>query len=237
MRITLSLFTILFCLGYSSLSVAEQYSFSFAPRLPNASRMMKAHFVKKITLNQQEISLYQTEYEDNVDGGWLKSPINPLSTKLNAATLAQFDVYAMPYGQMLLVPQNWQLVDGGVGANGSTSYVFAPKKGKGYFKYYHAASCMGCAMMSASALFPEARKDAQDNDFLFYEGTNIPTHQVHLTPHLIAYQANQGKDRLDGVAYYHINSDEPFWNAEISLPEAQRKLATPLLNQFIRKGN
>lgn len=52
----------------------------------------------------------------------------------------------------------------------------------------------------------------------------------------MAYQVNNGKDKLDGVAYYNLENDGPFWKAEVFLPESQQKLATPLLNQFIRKG-
>ncbi|MGC7589826.1 DUF4850 domain-containing protein [Bisgaard Taxon 46] len=237
MRIVLFFLSVVFFSSYSPLILAEQYRFSFEPRELTQPVMMKAQFIKKMKLNQQEIDVYQTEFENNIEGGWLKSPIVPFSTKLKAEKLVHFDLYAMPYEQMLLVPKGWQLLNGAVGANGSTSYVFVPKEGRGHFSYYHAASCMGCAMMAASIFFPEAKKDAKENDFLFYDSTNLPISQVSLNPHLIAYQVNQGKKRLDGVAYYNINEDSPFWQAEISLPENQQKLATPLLNQFIRKGN
>lgn len=237
MRILFFLLPAICFSGYATLTFADEYQFSFEPRELTDPVMMKAKFMKEITLNQQKINVYQTEYEDNIEGGWLKSDIVPFSTKLKAETLAHFDLYAMPYEQMLLVPKGWQLLNGSVGANGSTSYVFAPKDRVGYFSYYHAASCVGCAMMAASAFFPDAKKHAKENDFLFYTSTNFPVSQVSLNPHLIAYQANQGKKRLDGVAYYNIESDAPFWQAEIYLPEHQQKLATPLLNQFIRKGN
>lgn len=237
MRIVLFFLSVVFFSSYSTLTLAEQYKFSFEPRELTQPVMMKAQFIKKMTLNQQEIDVYQTEYENNIEGGWLKSPIVPFSTKLKAETLANFDLYAMPYEQMLLVPKGWKLLNGGVGANGSTSYVFVPQAGRGHFSYYHTASCIGCAMMDAAVFFPEAKKDAEDNDFLFYDSTNFPISKVSLSPHLIAYQVNQGKKRLDGVVYYNIKEDSPFWQAEISLPENQQKLATPLLNQFIRKGN
>ncbi|XWY20472.1 DUF4850 domain-containing protein [Bisgaard Taxon 45] len=222
--------------SHSTIAFAEKYEFSFEPDITQTPITMEAVFIEKRMLNNQEISVYQTKYENNIEGGWIKSPVMPFSTKLQADVLKNFDLYAMPFEKMILVPKHWQLLNGGVGVNGSMSYVFAAKTGKGYLSYYHAGACVGCAIISASAFFPEAQKDAKENDFVAYTSTVPPLTQVRLKPHLIAYQANKGNDRLDGVAYYHLENDGSFWKAEVSLPESQRKLATPLLNQFIQEG-
>ncbi|HDR1219367.1 TPA: DUF4850 domain-containing protein [Pasteurella multocida] len=233
----ISLFiTAIFSLSYSVIAFADKYEFSFAPNIEQDPVMMEAIFLEKRILNKQEISVYQTKYENNIEGSWIKTPVTPFSTKLNAEILEQFDLYAVPFEQMILVPKNWQLLNGSVGVNGSISYVFTPKIGKGYLSYYHAGACVGCAMISASAFFPEAQKDAKEHDFAAYTATVPPLSQVRLKPHLMAYQVNKGKDKLDGVAYYNLENDGPFWKAEVFLPESQQKLATPLLNQFIREG-
>jgi len=57
--------------------------------------------------------------------------------------------------------------------------------------------------------------------------------KVNLNPHLVAYSVEHQGQRLDGVAYYNADTDFTFWQAEISLPTAERDLANPLLNQFI----
>lgn len=160
--------------SHSTIAFAEKYEFSFEPYITQTPITMEAVFVEKRILNKQEISVYQTKYENNIEGSWTKTPVTPFSTKLNAEILEQFDLYAVPFEKMILVPKNWQLLNGGVGVNGSISYVFTPKTGKGYLSYYHAGACVGCAMISASAFFPEAQKDAKEHDFAAYTATVPP---------------------------------------------------------------
>ena len=140
----------------------------------------------------------------------------------------------MPNGS-IFVPKGWRLLRGQIGANGSQSYMFSAPNGEGFLTFYDASACVGCAQSAASIFFSEAYKGAKENDFTVYDSTNWPMKKVHLNPHLVAYSVEHQGQRLDGVAYYNADADVDltFWQAEISLPTAERDLANPLLNQFI----
>ncbi|MCP2040667.1 hypothetical protein L1281_001256 [Neisseria sp. HSC-16F19] len=168
---------------------------------------------------------------------WLNLDIKagePLHSSATPAQLRQLAVY--PLGtHWLLVPRGWQLKSGGVGANGSEAWTFAAADGSGWLHYRHSGACVGCAQSAAAPFFPEARRDAQDNDFDFYGQTDVPIKSVRLRPHLTAYQAEKNQGRIDGLVYYKADDDLPHWHLEVSLPAAQQDLAQPILNRLVPK--
>lgn len=188
-------------------------------------------------INQTAVPLYGLTMASPVDDAQLNDGILPTKAFQAAMTPEQAEqlaLYAHSYG-WLPVPRAWVLRQGAVGANGSESLLFAPRQGSGYLKFDHTSACVGCAQSRAALFFPEAKKDAVANEFLFYTATDVPISTVRLRPHLMAYQAQKQGMRIDGVAFYDARSDLPFWQVEISLPPAQQQLATPILNWFVSK--
>ncbi len=157
-----------------------------------------------------------------------------LQSSATAAQLQRLAVYAFD-GSWFLVPRDWILKYAELGVNGSEWLEFAPEDGNGLLRYIHTGACVGCVQREASAFFPEARRDAQANDFMFYRGTDVPIKSVRLRPHIIAYQAGTHGRRIDGLVYYQRDSNLPHWRMEVSLPLAQQDLSQPILNRLLPK--
>lgn len=214
---------------------AEQYQFKFNIE-PSSDIEVSPKVMpnEHITINGQPVVAFDTSFFDPLgdEKDKINFKVNTVRTKIGAEILSRLALYGMPNGSVF-VPKDWRLVKGQVGANGSQSYTFSAPNGEGFMTFYDASACVGCAQSAASAFFSEAYKEAKENDFTAYDSTNLPMKNIRLNPHLVAYSVEQKGQRLDGVAYYNVNSDSAFWQAEISLPTTERDLANPLLNQFI----
>ncbi len=214
---------------------ATEYQFKFkAEPNNNIEEVPKAVPNQNLTINGQPVATFDTSFSDPLgnENDRVNFKVQAVQTKAGAQALNRLELYAMPNGSVF-VPKGWQLIKGGIGANGSVSYTFVPSSGEGYLTFYDASACVGCAQSAASVFFKEAHKEAKENDFTAYDSTNLPMKSVRLNPNLVAYSVEQKGQRLDGVAYYNADADFPFWQAEVSLPAKQRDLANPLLNQFI----
>lgn len=170
-------------------------------------------------------------------GEWLRFAPQAGAALYSSATPAQLrQLAAYQLGERwLLVPHGWQLKSGGVGANGSEAWTFAAADGSGWLRYRHSGACVGCAQSAAAPFFPEARRDAQSNEFDFYGNTDVPVKSVRLRPHLMAYSAVKNQRRIDGLVYYNADDDLPHWHLEVTLPVAQQDLARPILNRWVPK--
>lgn len=217
---------------FSTFINAKLYQFGFsASSQANESDLPKIQTVRQIDINGRTISAFNTEFIDSTDESKLVFEAQAVDAKNFSEQLLKVDLYGLPNGSVF-VPKGWQLVNGGLGVNGSQTYTFVPKEGKGYFTYLNTGACVGCAMTEASLFFPEAKESAEKNDFMIYQST-LPVKTIVLDSTLRAYSVTQGEQRLDGIAYYDANAVIPFWKAEISLPTADHPVANFLLNQFI----
>jgi hypothetical protein len=132
----------------------------------------------------------------------------------------------------MLVPRGWLLVKAAVGADNSSAYEFKePNGGKGRLSANDSGgACLGCALGLAAPFFPEARRQAADD--------NIPvSHQpmngrmIALGKYTIAYSRKpQGEQYFDGIAYFYATDDVDAFTYEVSLPSSQHALATVILN-------
>lgn len=217
---------------FSTFVNAKLYQFSFsASSQANESDLPKIQTVQQIDINGKTISAFDTEFIDPTDESKLVFEAQAVDAKSFSEQLLKVDLYGLPNGSVF-VPKGWQLVNGGLGVNGSQTYTFVPKEGKGYFTYLNTGACVGCAMSEASLFFPEAKENAEENDFMVYQ-PSLPVKTVVLNSTLRAYKVEQDEQRLDGIAYYDAGADMPFWKVEISLPTTDHQLADFLLNQFI----
>ena len=227
-------FVLSVCLTISN-AWATEYQFKFVVE-PNTGLEVKPQTTpsERITINGQSLSAFNTSFSDPLgnENDKINFKVRTVQSKVRAEVLNRLELYAMPNGSVF-VPKGWQLLKGEIGANGSVTYTFIPSKGEGYLSFYDASACVGCAQIAASVFFPEAYAEAKENDFTVYDSTNLPMETVRLRSDLIAYSVKQKEQRLDGVAYYNTEADSAFWNVEVSLPEKDRDLANPILNQFI----
>ncbi len=158
---------------------------------------------------------------------------NPEAMKLKPEFANQLDAYATPMG-MVLVPRGWMPVDASEGADGSFYIYFAPDtSGQTYLSISNTSACVGCAYMSASLYFDEARNLAKENTFPYCRASRA-VHAVPLNPTQKAYRivVTEGNP-VDGLAYFDSNEDEPYYDVRISVPAAQHALASAILNQFV----
>ena len=204
----------------------------------NAPDRATAFALDNVTLNGVSVPAYGISLADvmsdkegaRVEFG--RDNTETLSSSASADALQQLAVYHHPNG-WLLAPRDWQLVRAQLGVNGSEILAFAPQTGQGYLLFSHAGACVGCAQSEAAVFFEEAKKDAQENDFDFYTGTDVAIKSVRLRPHLVAYEAHKNDQRIDGVAYYDRDNEMEFWRVQVSLPAEQQALARPILNRFV----
>ena len=224
-------------LGLSTpLAQAELYSFGPPPATADrADERPQTEAIDPLLINNRtRLPAFRLSLPSGAEDGMRR--FDPDSLTLNNRPSPkhadQLAAFYHAYG-WLLVPKGWQAVQGGVGANGSESLLFRPPSGPGYLSFYHTSACVGCAQSTAAVFFPEARKDAQANEFLSYTGTRTPLHTSRIRPHMMAYRTTVDGQQIDGVAYYNAAEDLPFFKVEVSLPANQRHLASPILNWFV----
>ncbi|MBS0224771.1 MAG: DUF4850 domain-containing protein [Proteobacteria bacterium] len=234
---SIAAFVLMVSLALSCAAVsAETYHFTLARKAPAAADVPKSKSIGELVVNGSlTMPAYAITVVDGVDGWTTAKPsgMKVVGAKLTAAQASRLAAYSTPSGWML-VPRDWKLLAGGVGADGSTAIVFVPPSGQGYFDFYDASACRGCAETPASLFFPEARADAKRDEYSVYEKSATPLELTRLGKHRMLYRTVVDGQRIDGIAEYDGASDLPYRNWEVSLPAAQRDLATPMLNWFLR---
>lgn len=219
---------------------AETYHFDADTKADtSAGRAVAKPFAGLVRINHIAIPAYTLNMENPVNTGRLDFiPKQRSYAFTSSATPAQIQQLAAYYHSngWILVPRKWQLTNGGVGANGSESLMFAANHPEqGYIAYFNTSACVGCAQSAAAVFFPEAKKDALANDFVVADKTDFPVTTTRVRPHLMAYRVQKPQQRIDGLAYYNKASDQPFWKVETMLPAAMQDLAPVLLNWFMPK--
>jgi hypothetical protein len=215
---------------------AEVYKFSLTNPPDKAANQPKVKAIGDLVINETiRIPAYQLTERDGIhESGWNTATPDTLKIQgsFNPKFAAQLAAYFHANG-WILVPRSWKVTKGTLGADGSSVVNFAPPMGEGHLTYWSAGACMGCALSTASIFFPEARQSAKQNEFLFYNGTNVPMNIVRIRPKIMAYRAVVSGQPIDGLAFYDGEADFQFFQVEVSLPAAERDLATPILNWFL----
>lgn len=217
----------------------ELYVIGERPAMRPAARVGSSFSAGTIPVNNIQIPAYGTEIEDPDGGEGSSLKFEPqhgehFTTAATPAQLQRLAAYLTSEGWML-APRGWHLQQGRIGANGSSVWVFIAPDGNGWLRYDNSSACVGCAQSSASPFFPEARRDAQENEIDFYSGTDVPIQSVRLRPNIVAYRANKNGRRFDGVVFYQNAGDTGHWHVQVTLPAHQQELAQPILNRFIPK--
>lgn len=213
----------------------EAYRIGELPAADDSAGRATAFEAGDVQINGVTVPVYGTRVADpHEDGAHLSFAPNPeahLQSTATAEQLQHLAVYYYSHG-WLLVPREWRLRRGGVGANGTAAWTFAAADGSGWLSYGNSSACVGCAQSAAAPFFPEAQADAEANGMDYYSGTDVPIQSTRLQPHLMGYQAEKNGRRIDGLVYYQSDSDQPHWQLELSLPEAQQDLRMPMLERF-----
>jgi hypothetical protein len=215
---------------------AEVYKFSLTSPPDKAADQPKVKAIGDVVINGTiRIPAYQLTVQDGVDeSGWSTATPDSLKIRgsLNPEFAGQLAAYFHAYG-WILVPRSWKVTSAAFGADGSAVVSFAPPAGQGHLTYISTGACVGCALSVASVFFPEAHRRAKEDGFLFYTGTNVPMNVVRIRPKIMAYRAVVSGQPIDGLAFYDEEADYQFFQVEVSLPAAERSLATPILNWFL----
>ena len=148
-------------------------------------------------------------------------PVLPRTIK--AKTLSW--IHLTGYG-WLLIPKDWRVVDGGVGADGSMVLIAQAntKSGASWLEYSDAGQCVGCAISAANCFYPQAHAQAIENEFDLdtcsesSSATDIATAVGKRVPAL-QYQRVKSKDGtlqtlrhyrdLDGISYQQLRVQQP----------------------------
>ena len=156
-----------------------------------------------------------------------------IDKKLDKTLSHQFVVYFFD-DVWFLIPKNWHFVYAATGANGDSLIYFAPPKGQnGHFSAWsNNGGCYGCALSAASYYFKEADDLNQQNYDASpqYHKTIPPIKSVAIRPHVQAWRTTVNGQVIDGVAYFTEQNEADARVVQVSLPKAQNKLATPILN-------
>ncbi len=216
---------------------ADTYEFTLVRKPPTADQIPKMKYVGNLIVNRAiEIPAYTVTVTSGASDEW--ETIEPESFSINGNLDKKYaDKFSAYYfGNWILLPKDWKLLDGGIGANGSKRLVFVPPAGKGYFEYNNLGPSLGEAISSASLFFPEAKREAKNSGFTLYDNTTTPLKVVHMKARqnkTVMYQTIVQGQPIDGLADYDPSSDFQFHQWEISLPNGQRELATPILNWIL----
>ncbi len=214
---------------------AGVHRFTLERTAPAPADAPKARPIGELVVNGSlRMPAYAITVVDGIDGWTTARPetMKIDGAKLAAAQAARLAAYSTPAGWML-VPRGWKLLAGGVGADGSIAITFVPSSGQGHFDFYDASACRGCAETPASLFFPEARADAKRDGYPAYERSASPLTLTRLGKHRMLYRTVVDGQPIDGIAYYDSASDLPYRSHQVSLPAAQRDLATPILNWYL----
>lgn len=138
-------------------------------------------------------------------------------------------------GRWFAIPKNWQLVRAAIGANATSTISFAPPTGQsGYFTFHtNNGGCAMCGQGLASTFIKQADIDWVDGGMESnYHKTNPKIQSVELRPYTQGWRTTINGQNIDGLTYY--NPDDYYaYSVEVSLPPAQKALATPILNLFL----
>lgn len=159
-----------------------------------------------------------------------------LDLRIKPELAAKLDAYTFQMGYFL-VPKGWKPLMASEAADGGFYILFAPDmSGKSYASINNTGPCAGCAYTDASLYFKSAREEAQNDEFLYCKAPD-DIRLVKLNANQIAYSVKEPHGNpVDGLAtYYEEMSDNTvnFYDVQVSLPVAQHKLASVLLNQFV----
>lgn len=230
LRLLLS--TIILVFPVTEVISAEVYKFTLTNPPDKAADQPRVKAIGDLVINGRiHIPAYQLTVQDGIEeSGWRTAVPETLKIEgnLDPKFAGRVAAYFHPNG-WILVPRNWKITRGAQGADGSGVVDFAPPTGQGRLTYWTAGGCVGCAQSAASVFFPEARRSAKENDFLFYSGTNVPLKIVRIRPKMMAYRVIVHGQPIDGLAFYDEQNDFEFFQVEVSLPAAERDLATPIL--------
>ena len=228
--------SLLLCLLWIAPASAEVYKFTLSYPPDKAADLPKVKAIGDLVVNGAiRLPAYKLTMQDGIaESGW--SSTTPKTLKitghLDPKAAGKLAAYYHANG-WILAPRAWKVTRGALGVDGSGVLSFAPPTGQGHLTYWMAGACVGCAQSTASVFFPEARRNAQKNEFLFYDGTNVPLKTVRIRPKMMAYHAVVTGQPIDGLAFYDGESDFQFFHVEVSLPAGERNLATPILNWFL----
>ncbi|MFB6349062.1 DUF4850 domain-containing protein [Moraxella sp. ZJ142] len=198
----------------------------------NTSDLPKPVYLGMATLaNGVRVPAYQV-FDQDMDMVYGPSSLY-IDKKLDAAYKTQVAVYYFHY-QWFLIPKNWRLISANIGMGGRAWIVFAPPKGqKGYFQWWiNYGGCERCVLSFASYFFKQA-------DILNQREYGAKSRYLDISPKISfvsldrytkAWRATVEGQQVDGVAYFNPDEDLFAMDVSVSLPKAQRKLATPILN-------
>lgn len=235
--------TIALCLIWGhAFAKAERYDFQIPSFKTPAEDIPKSKHVGELTFkNGTHMTAYiLTVVSGAEESGWETPEIDSLTidSDFNADSAKRLDAYAYPNG-WIIVPKGWKPVDAGSGANGSVSLLFAPdKSGETYLTYHSSGACVGCAQSSASLFFLNAKQSAKNNDFSYYDRTNVKSLKtVKLRPNYVAYSYRFDRGNLvNGLAIYDEENEGAIYkNIVIRLPDHDQKVSSAILNWFVPK--
>ena len=169
--------SLVLCLLWTGVTCAEVYKFTLTAPPDKAADQPKVKAIGDLVINGTlHLTAYQLTVQDGMDeSGW--STAAPKTMKVQGQLDSKFAGRLVAYfhaNGWILAPRNWKVTRGAQGVDGSGVINFAPPTGQGHLTYWTAGACVGCAQSTASVFFPEARRSAKQNDFLFYNGTNVP---------------------------------------------------------------
>jgi hypothetical protein len=140
-------------------------------------------------------------------------------------------------------PKGWT-GSGVVGVDGNTVVKLYPNKNHSksgpHITYYQVPACVGCMLEEAARYFPKAR--AEYNSEYNKDGklpVRIPNglKATRLSSTLVTYTLPDSNGlSTRGVAYYNPDNDNnPYTNAEFTLPSEQSHLSDFLVRTLIRR--
>lgn len=140
-------------------------------------------------------------------------------------------IYIYSYDQWILVPKEWNNIEAIIGGNGNTVFSMSSPDQKSVLSMYDIPACFGCAITSASAYFPTASK--YKAFYIKYDSSNVPLNIVRPNDHTVYYEYQlPGKYKINGIARFYPESDNPFTSLKVGLPENQKKVARAMLNFY-----
>ena len=140
-----------------------------------------------------------------------------LPGKIKASSVSW--IHLTGYG-WLLIPRGWQVVDAGVGADGSMALLAQSKSGISWLEYRDEGNCVGCAVSEASCFYPQAQAQALEYDFTSNlcgkAGTAKATaarlpalqYQLHDSQGM-RLQSLRNYSDLDGIRYQQLRLHQP----------------------------
>lgn len=233
--------TIALCLIWGhAVAKAERYDFQIPSFKTPAEDTPKSKYVGELTFkNGTHIAAYNLTLVSGIEeSGWVTPEIGSLKidSSFNADSAKRLDAYAHPNG-WIIVPKGWKPVAAGSGANGSVSLLFSPdQSGEMYLTYHSSGACVGCAQSSASLFFPNAKLSAKNNDFSYYDRTNVKSLKtVNLRPNYVAYSYRFDQGNLvNGLAIYDENNEGSIYqNIVIRIPDQDLRIASVILNRYV----